>query len=210
MVVGSGDANSGKVQLFVATDSDSVTTELVSWEYVGVLYEGDGRSGTMWECPNFFPIDGKWALFYGGNGLGWYDVGTYNGTTFNSEKRGLLDAGPDSYATQWFVDSIGRNLAITWMSNWATSKWPSRVNGWAGSPSVMRELFIREDGGLGSRLVKEVSHLATGRATSWGQTNIYGTIVVGTSNTARLQASVDLAATNAPAFSVQIFSSSAE
>lgn len=36
------------------------------------------------------------------------------------------------------------------------------------------------------------------------------TIVVGTSNTARLQASVDLALTNAPAFSVQIFSSSAE
>jgi beta-fructofuranosidase len=208
MVVGSGDANSGKVQLFVATDS--LNAELVSWEYVGVLYEGDGSTGTMWECPNFFPIDGKWALFYGGNSLGWYEVGTYNGTTFNSEKRGLLDAGPDSYATQWFVDSTGRNLAITWMGNWATSKWPSRVNGWAGAQSVMRELFIREDGGLGSRLIKEVSHLATGRATSLGQTNVHGTIIVGTSNTARLQASVDLATTNAPAFTIQMFSSSAE
>jgi sucrose-6-phosphate hydrolase SacC (GH32 family) len=208
MVVGSGDANSGKVQLFVATDS--LNAELVSWEYVGILYEGDGSTGTMWECPNFFPIDGKWALFYGGNSLGWYEVGTYNGTTFNSEKRGLLDAGPDSYATQWFVDSTGRNLAITWMGNWATSKWPSRVNGWAGAQSVMRELFIREDGGLGSRLIKEVSHLATGRATSLGQTNVHGTIIVGTSNTARLQASVDLATTNAPAFTIQIFSSSAE
>ena len=111
LVVGSGDANSGKVQLYVATGPLDV--ELVSWEYVGVLYEGDGSTGTMWECPNFFPIDGKWALFYGGDGLGWYEVGTYNGTAFQSEKRGLLDAGPDSYATQWFVDSVGRNLAIT-------------------------------------------------------------------------------------------------
>lgn len=208
VVVGSGDANSGKVQLYVANDSPN--EELLSWKYVGVLYEGDGSTGTMWECPNFFPIDGKWALFYGGNGLGWYEVGTYNGTVFTSEKRGLLDAGPDSYATQWFVDSSGRNLAITWMGNWATSKWPSRVNGWAGGQSIMRQLFIREDGGLGSKLIEEVSLLASGPGTSLGQTNVHGTISIGSSNTARLQVSIDLASTNAPAFTVQMFSSSAE
>ncbi|KIM95324.1 glycoside hydrolase family 32 protein [Oidiodendron maius Zn] len=208
MVVGSGDENSGKVQLYVATGA--LNTELVSWEYVGVLYEGDGSTGTMWECPNFFPIDGKWALFYGGNGLGWYEVGTYNGITFNSEVRGLLDAGPDSYATQWFVDSAGRNLAITWMGNWATSKWPSRVNGWAGSQSVMRELFIREDGGLGSKIIEEVAYLETGHVTSLGLTKVDGAIILGTSNTARLQVSVDLTKTNTPAFTIQMFSSSAE
>ncbi|KAH8810697.1 glycosyl hydrolase [Xylogone sp. PMI_703] len=208
MVVGSGDEKSGKVQLYVATDSPN--TELLSWKYVGVLYEGDGSTGTMWECPNFFPIDGKWALFYGGNNLGWYEVGTYNGTIFTSEKRGLLDAGPDSYAMQWFVDSIGRNLAITWMGNWPTSKWPSRVNGWAGMQSVIRELFIRADGGLGSRLIDEVSKLASGSPVSLGQRNVHGTITVGTSNTARLQASIDLASTNAPEFTVKLLSSSAE
>ena len=96
------------------------------------------------------------------------------------------------------------------MGNWATSKWPSRVNGWAGAQSVMRELFIREDGGLGSRLVKEVSNLASGRSTTWGQTNVHGTITVGSSNTARLQASVDIASTNAGAFTIELFSSAAE
>ena len=208
MVVGSGDDFSGKVQLYVATGD--LNAELLSWEYVGVLYEGDGSTGTMWECPNFFPIDGKWALFYGGDSLGWYEVGTYNGTTFSPEVKGLLDAGPDTYATQWFVDSAGRNLAITWMGNWVTSKWPSRVNGWAGSQSVMRELFIREDGGLGSRLIEEVAYLETGLIKSLGLTSVDGSMTLGTSNTARLQVSVDLTKTNAPAFTIQMFSSSAE
>lgn len=205
MVVGSGDTTSGKVQLYKATDD-----ELLTWEYVGVLTEGDGSTGTMWECPNFFPLDGKWVLFYGGDSLGWYEVGTYDGTKFTSEKVGLLDAGPDSYATQWYKDSAGRNLIITWMGNWPTSKWPSRVNGWAGTQSITRELFIRDDGGLGSKPIAEVATLASGQASSMGQTNVHGTIKVGSSKTARLQMSVDLATTNAPAFTVQLLSSSAE
>ncbi len=205
MVVGSGDATSGKVQLYKSTDPN-----LLTWEYVGVLFEGDGSTGTMWECPNFFPLGCKWVLFYGGNGLGWYEVGTFNGTKFSSEKIGLLDAGPDSYATQWFIDSAGRNLAVTWMGNWATSKWPSRVNGWAGAQSVTRELFIRDDGGLGSRPIDQVATLASGAAHELTQTNVHGTITVGSSNTARLQMTVDLASTDAPAFTVQVHSSSAE
>ena len=205
MVVGSGDATSGKVQLFTTSDPD-----LLQWSYVGVLTEGDGSTGTMWECPNFFPLDDKWVLFYGGDSVGWYEVGSYNGTKFTSEKLGLLDAGPDSYATQWYIDSAGRNLAITWMGNWPTSKWPSRINGWAGAQSVTRQLFIREDGGLGSKPIDEVSSLATGAAMELGSTNVHGTITVGSSNTARLQMSVDLASTNAPAFTVLLYSSSAE
>ena len=205
LVVGSGDTTSGKVQLYKSTDPN-----LLTWEYIGVLFEGDGSTGTMWECPNFFPLDGKWVLFYGGDGVGWYEVGTFNGTKFTSEKIGLLDAGPDSYATQWFIDSAGRNLVITWMGNWATSKWPSRVNGWAGAQSVTRELFIRDDGGLGSRPIDQVATLGNGAAQHLGQTDVHGTISVGSSNTARLQMTVDLASTNAPAFTVQLHSSSAE
>jgi beta-fructofuranosidase len=43
-----------------------------------------------------------------------------------------------------------------------------------------------------------------------GSTNVHGTITVGSSNIARLQMSVDLASTNAPAFTVLLYSSSAE
>ena len=208
MVVGSGDDTTGKVQLYVSTDPTGA--EQVSWNYVGVLYEGDGSTGNMWECPNFFPIGDKWVLFYGGKSVGWYHVGTYDGTNFVSEKMGLADAGPDSYAMQWYLDNAGRNLAITWMGNWDTFKWPSRVNGWAGIQSITRELFIREDGGLGSRAIPELSTLASGPAVTWGLTNVDDTVTVGSSNVARLEMAVDLASTTAQSFNVTMFSSSAE
>src|SRR5437588_11820767 len=89
------------LRLFVSTNPDHL-----SWKYVGVLFEGNGSTGTMWECPNFFPIDDKWVLFYGGNSLGYYDVGTYDGSKFTSEKTGLLDAGPDSYAMQYVLSLL--------------------------------------------------------------------------------------------------------
>ncbi|KAH6663755.1 glycosyl hydrolase [Halenospora varia] len=208
MVVGSGDAKSGKVQLYVSRSLRGA--EQLTWEYIGVLFEGDGSTGTMWECPNFFPIGNKWVLFYGGLNLGWYHVGTYNGTTFVSEKSGLADAGPDSYAMQWYVDQAGRNLAITWMGNWPTSKWPSRVNGWAGVQSITRELYISEDGRLGNRPIKELDSLANGLVTRLNNEIVHGTIKVGSTNTARLQLTVNLATSNAPAFNVTIFGSSAE
>jgi sucrose-6-phosphate hydrolase SacC (GH32 family) len=208
LVIGSGDSTSGKVQLYVSKSSPGA--EQLSWKYVGVLFEGNGSTGTIWECPNFFPIGNKWVLFYGGLNVGWYHVGTYNGSTFVSEKAGLADAGPDSYAMQWYVDKTGRNLAITWLGNWPTSKWPSRVNGWAGVQSITRELYIREDGGLGNKPIKELSALASGPVTSLKRVNVHGTIKIGSTNTARLQLTVDLAATNAPAFNVTFFGSHAE
>ena len=96
------------------------------------------------------------------------------------------------------------------MGSWPTSKWPSRVNGWAGVQSITRELFIREDGGLGNKAIAELSTLATGPTTRMRQNNVHGTITVGSSNTARLQMTLELASTSAPSFNLTLFSSSAE
>ncbi|KAH6874015.1 glycosyl hydrolase [Thelonectria olida] len=204
MVIGSSNDVSGRVLLYSSTD-------LLSWTYVGILYTGDGSTGNVWECPNFFPLGDKWVLFYGGNALGWYETGTYNGTVFTSEKRGLIDAGPDSYAMQWYKDASGRDLAITWMGNWPTSKWPSRINGWAGSQSVTRELFIRSDGGLGSRPIAALDKLAAGPVKNLGRRRVADApLVVGSPNTARLQVAVDLRATTASSFTISLFKSKAE
>lgn len=203
MVVGSGDAVSGKVHLYRSND-------LLTWDYVGVLHEGDGSTGTMWECPNFFPLGDKWVLFYGGNSLGWYETGTYDGSSFKSEKKGLLDAGPDSYAMQYYTDASGRNLVITWMGNWPTPKWPSRINGWAGQQSITRELFLRPDGGLGNRPIAELASLAVASPTQLGPQKIRNVKTIGRNTTARLQLEVDLASPSATAFTVLLFYSSAE
>ncbi|KAJ4014764.1 hypothetical protein NW761_015151 [Fusarium oxysporum] len=203
MVVGSGDSTGGKVHLYR-------TENLLSWSYIGVLYKGNGSTGTMWECPNFFPLDDKWVLFYGGGGLGWYEVGTYNGSSFISEKVDLVDAGPDSYAMQWYRDASGRNLAITWMGNWATTKWPSRVNGWAGQQSITRELFIRADGGLGCKPIDEMASLSNGKPQKLGPKSVTGAIGLGAHGPARLQIAVDISSTTAHNFTVVLFGSTAE
>jgi sucrose-6-phosphate hydrolase SacC (GH32 family) len=205
MVLSAEGAESGLVYLYGSEDQ-------ISWYETGILSKGDGSRGQIWECPNFFPIDDKWVLFYGGASLGWYDVGSYNGSILVSEKSGLLDAGPASYAMQWYQDDTGRNLAIAWMANWPTPKWASRVNGWAGQQSITRELFIREDGGLGSRPISELDGLASGPTNELGPLVLSDeSIRIGEGNTARVKVAVDLAETDpTTSFSVYLFRSSAE
>ncbi|KAK4118349.1 glycoside hydrolase family 32 protein [Parathielavia appendiculata] len=204
MVLGATNGASGQVQLYRGSDP-------FSWSHIGVMYTGDGSTGAVWECPNFFPVGDKWVLFYGGNGLGLYETGTYNGSVFTSEKRGLVNAGPASYAMQWYKDESGRNLAIDWMGNWPTSKWPTRANGWAGQHSVTRELFLREDGGLGSRPIAELDSLASGPTTKLGPLQVGEQArSIASTNTARVKLSVDLGATSASSFTLALFQSKAE
>jgi sucrose-6-phosphate hydrolase SacC (GH32 family) len=197
--------NKGQVQLYRGTDA-------FTWSHVGVLYTGDGTTGGVWECPNFFPLGNKWVLFYGGNAVGIYEIGTYDGKTFKSEKRGLLDAGPASYAMQWYKDQSGRDLAITWMGNWPTPKWPSRANGWAGQQSITRELFLRADGGLGSRPIAELDKLASGPVKKLDKQQVGDQPVslFANASTARLKLTIDLGATAASSFTLSLFQSRAE
>jgi beta-fructofuranosidase len=70
------------------------STDGFNWRYAGVLAENDGRFGLMWECPDFFPLDGKHVLFvspqdmlpegfeyHNGNGTVCL-TGTYDGERF--------------------------------------------------------------------------------------------------------------------------------
>jgi sucrose-6-phosphate hydrolase SacC (GH32 family) len=201
MAIGATTGDKGQVQLYRSSG------DAFSWTHVGVLYTGDGSTGALWECPNFFPIGDKWVLFYGGNGLGVYEMGTYNGSEFRSEQRGLLDAGPASYAMQWYKDESGRNLAITWMANWAAEcKYPTRANGWAGQQSITRELFIKADGGLGSRPIKELNSLASGRVQKLGARQVGDqALTIGNTGQARLKLTLDLESTSASSFTLHLF-----
>jgi sucrose-6-phosphate hydrolase SacC (GH32 family) len=152
MVVGSGHEGRGRVQLYASDD-------LRAWTYVGVLAEGDGSTGAMWECPDLFPLGDSWVLLHSSGGAVHYEVGTYDGTRFVARHRGPVDGGPDFYAGQHYRDDRGRDLLVGWISHWAMPKEPTRLNGWAGAQSVTRELFLRPDGGLGSRPVAELTGL---------------------------------------------------
>jgi sucrose-6-phosphate hydrolase SacC (GH32 family) len=164
LVVGSGDALTGRgnVQLYSSPD-------LRQWRYLGVLFEGDGTNGRMWECPDLFPLGdgGKWVLLVSVNDSGiqkvFYFVGTFANDRFHPETSGELDLGVDFYAAQTFSDDRGRRIAIGWMNRWG-GRMPERLNGWGGAMSVPRELFLLQDGRLGSRPVAELRGLRGARA----------------------------------------------
>ena len=123
----------------------------------------------MWECPDFFELDGKWVLltspqdmlpsgfeYHNGNGtlclIGEFDEET---ETFTEQHNQSIDYGIDFYAPQTVVAPDGRRIMIGWMQNWDTCNLRTTERAWFGQMSLPRELFLK-NGRLYQRPIKEL------------------------------------------------------
>ena len=122
-VVGNRPADgSGQILLYESADG-------FQWKFKSILVSNHDRFGKMWECPDFFELDGKWVLltspqdmlpegfeYHNGNGtlclIGDYDE--ENGS-FKEMQDQSVDYGIDFYAPQTFVDQQNRRILIGWM-----------------------------------------------------------------------------------------------
>ena len=143
---------------------------LKNWEFVNYLVESSGELGTMLECPNFFPLDGKWVLMCSPMGLqerqvvyltGDFDEQTGN---FQWQTMGSVDLGFDFYAPQHFRDEKGRDLIMAWVGSWPWMPWfrsndATEKLGWCGSLTLPRQIRLCSDGKLASEPVQEVEQL---------------------------------------------------
>ena len=128
------------------------------WTLVGTVDASQNQYGQMWECPDFFPLDGKWVLlvspqemspigleFHAGNAtlclIGKYDAET---NSFTRESVQAIDYGIDFYAPQTVLTPDGRRIMIGWMQNWNTLSCKPRDGRWFGQMSIPRELSIRD------------------------------------------------------------------
>lgn len=149
MVLGNATKDKiGRVILYRSVD-------LRKWEYVGVLAESDGTLGFMWECPDFFELNGKHVLMFSPQGMEasgddynnlfqtGYLVGDYDyeSNQFNHGSFTELDHGHDFYAVQTLLDSKGRRIAIGWMDMWE-SDMPTKEDGWCGALTLPREVSL--------------------------------------------------------------------
>ena len=151
------------------------------WEYETTLAKNNGRFGKMWECPDFFELDGSWVLltspqdmlpqgmeYINGNGTLCL-TGDFEEKTgqFTERTDQAVDHGIDFYAPQTVLTPDGRRIMIGWMQNWDTCRLEKTEMPWFGQMSLPRELSIR-NGRLIQQPVRELEQLRTGRVAYHG------------------------------------------
>ncbi|MDE6404255.1 MAG: glycoside hydrolase family 32 protein [Lachnospiraceae bacterium] len=144
----------------------------IDWKYEKILAANHGRYGRMWECPDFFMLDGKGVLltspmdmlphefeYHNGNGtlclIGSYDEET---DTFVEEQNQAVDYGIDFYATQTILAPDGRRIMVAWMQNWDTCNLHTPDQPWLGQMTLPRELSVK-NGRLYQNPVRELETL---------------------------------------------------
>ena len=170
-VIGSRPADgSGQILLYRSKNG-------FEWEFVSTLAENKNRYGKMWECPDFFELDGKHVLltspqdmlpegleYHNGNGtlciIGEMDQDKY---TLKEQFAQSVDYGIDFYAMQTLGTPDGRRIMIGWMQNWDTCANNRIPKGkWFGQMSLPRELSIK-DGRLIQKPIWEIENLRTNK-----------------------------------------------
>lgn len=136
------------------------SVDLRAWTYDGVVADaasvqdlaggrGDLSSpGSMWECPQLFPLDGAWVLLVSV----WDDgvlldvaaaIGDYDGKRFTARAWHRFTYGDLLYATTTFLDAAGNRCALSWLR-----EDPARADagrGFAGAISLPYALSVDRD-----------------------------------------------------------------
>lgn len=143
---------SGMILLYSSQDA-------FHWKFESILAENKNRFGRMWECPDFFELDGKYVLltspqdmlpsgfeYHNGNGtlclIGTFDEDTKK---FHDEYDQAIDYGIDFYAPQTIVVPDGRRIMIGWMQNWDTLAMVRNKARWFGQMTIPREVHVKNN-----------------------------------------------------------------
>ncbi|SIS40687.1 glycoside hydrolase family 32 protein [Salimicrobium flavidum] len=147
MVVGAQtEDKKGAVLLYSSKD-------LSEWEYVKRLAVAGDKEGYMWECPDFFTLDGQEILLFSPQGMEPEDIhfqnvyqtgyltGSAEGDVWKRGEFQELDRGFEFYAPQTF-EAEGRRLMIGWMGvpDQYEEAHPTVDNQWIHSWTIPREL----------------------------------------------------------------------
>ena len=136
------------------------SANLKAWELLSEFGPA-GATGGNWECPDLFPLSGKWVLAMNlmpggpqGGSANQYFVGDFDGVKFvNGHPADTVlwaDYGADWYAsTSFYGIPDGRRLWIGWLSNWLYAT-DEPTSPWRGVQSFPRSLSLHD-----GRLVQE-------------------------------------------------------
>ncbi len=131
--------------------------DLMNWEFVSAVRRDKLTTRGIYECPDFFTLDGTDVMFASPQGYEtkeWryenmhssiYATGKMDVEkgSFESVYEDEIDGGFDFYAPQTLQSPDGRTIMIAWMQMWSR-RMPTELHGWAGSMILPRELSIKE------------------------------------------------------------------
>ena len=139
------------------------------WSFHSRIKTND-KFGYMWECPDYFEVDGTKILSASVQGLTgdeWKERNVYQsgyfvvdgdilGEYILSDYR-LWDYGFDYYAPQSFETDDGRRIQIGWMGMPDCEEYTNRTieDGWQHCFTFPREVFVK-DGIVRQRLIREL------------------------------------------------------
>lgn len=184
-VIMKNDGN-GAIALFSSTD-------LIQWKFLNIIAETNGEMGGMWECPDFFTLDGKDVIivspqsvnacdqkgFHDGNNSV-YMTGILDKTSFtfktdtrkeNNFYAAEIDYGIDFYAPQTMLSPDGRRIMIAWLQAWESYITP-KDHTWSGMMTMPRELVLKNNR-LIQRPVKEYEEMIANCPSISGKINAY-------------------------------------
>ena len=161
MTIGCGEPRKGGIALLYSSK------DMRHWKYLHPLAvaKPDANQdtkrpfGSMWECPDFFILEGKpFLLVAAGNR---YLSGTYAEHRFEQENEGRIDFGSAAYAQKTMQDEKGRRIWWAWLREKRSSE-AQVAAGWAGVMSLPKLLTLSSDGMLGVAPVPELKVLRRG------------------------------------------------
>jgi hypothetical protein len=162
MTVGAGIARVGGCVLLYRSD------DLKHWTYLHQLTSGQWNGkptpnpcddGEMWECPDFFQLDGGHVLIYSTLGKVFWQSGSLDAATmlFHPVKTGELDLGA-FYAPKTQLDANGRRILWGWITEQRPEAQYSAA-GWAGMMSLPRVLHLDKSGTLRMEILPTLATL---------------------------------------------------
>lgn len=126
---------------------DYISEDLDVWNYNGVIFEEKDPAYGISECPDIYPLGGKYVLTAGyiyahpeqkkSRQDTKYYIGTWENGRFKAEAEGIYDYGRDFYAVQSFEHN-GRRISIGWNNGVNEMPGEGSSNGTASIPREMR------------------------------------------------------------------------
>ncbi len=140
----------GEVLLYRASRPD-----LTQWTFLRVIFRYRSEDVINIECPNLFPLDGRWVLIISPHRSCEYFVGDFDPAAgeFRPETHGVVDPGK-AYATNISFGEGGR--VILWI--WGQAQHPES-HGWLGCAALPRTLSLSTDGFLRQQPAPEFNTL---------------------------------------------------